>query len=127
VNVQLSEYFWSSEFKCKCQRWNCDALQLPEPTLVNLLDDLRNRVGRPILISSGIRCAYWNAKQGGKSESAHLEGKAVDMSAVTSREKYELLKAIYKETVFFTRLGIASTFIHVDVSTTLAQSVCWTY
>ena len=127
MNAQLSEHFWSSEFKCQCNRWNCDALQLPDPQLVNLLGDLRNRVNRPIIITSGIRCVYWNELKGGVRESAHVEAKAVDIAAYTSGEKYDLLKSLYKETILFTRLGIGATFIHVDVSNMLAQYVCWTY
>ncbi len=127
MNIQLSEHFWSSEFKCQCQRWNCDARQLPEPQLVNLLEDLRNRVNRPIIISSGIRCVYWNEKMNGVKDSAHIEGKAVDISAVTSSEKYQLLSFIYTPPVHFTRLGIGATFIHVDIAITPAQYVCWTY
>ncbi len=127
MNVQLSEHFWSSEFKCGCNRWNCDAKQLPEPQLVNLLEDLRQRIMRPIILTSGIRCVYWNELKGGVKESAHIKAKAADIAAATSGEKYELLANLYRETILFNRLGIGATFIHVDVSMSLAQHVCWTY
>lgn len=124
MKVQLSEHFWSDEFKCKCQRWNCDAKQLPDPTLVKVLERLREEISGPITIASGLRCPYWNERAGGKSESAHMEGLAVDIVAVTSQDRYKLMKFI---PTHFTRFGIGSTFIHVDTSLTLAQYVCWTY
>ncbi len=56
--MKLSKDFDSNEFKCKC----CG--QLPEggmnPELIELLQAIRDKIGKPILITSGYRCEKYN-------------------------------------------------------------------
>lgn len=42
------------------------------------LQPLRDKIGKPIIISSGYRCAQVNRIVGGASNSQHLSGKAAD-------------------------------------------------
>lgn len=52
-------------------------------TLVaNLLDPLREKWGKPIIVTSGYRCQKLNRAVGGASKSQHLYGEAVDIKAV---------------------------------------------
>ncbi len=65
----LTKHFSRYEFECPC----CGAAPVG-PTLVNALEQLRLRLGRPILINSGYRCRNHNEKVGGGHNSQHLLG-----------------------------------------------------
>ena len=43
------------------------------------LDEIREKYGKPIIITSGYRCQELNTKVGGKSNSFHLKGLAADL------------------------------------------------
>ena len=43
------------------------------------LDEIREKYGKPIIITSGYRCQELNKKVGGKSNSFHLKGLAADL------------------------------------------------
>lgn len=43
------------------------------------LDEIRDKYGKPIIITSGYRCQELNKKVGGKSNSFHLKGLAADL------------------------------------------------
>ena len=60
----------------------------------NLLQPLRDGIGKPIKISSGYRCKRLNKKIGGAPNSEHIEGKAVDIQAVgyTNKELFDYIK-----------------------------------
>lgn len=70
------KYFTMDEFSCNC----CG--ELPpngmNPVLLEKLDQLRERVGYPIIITSGYRCPYYNKEVGGVSNSQHVLGNAAD-------------------------------------------------
>lgn len=46
--------------------------------VINLLDPIRERFATPIVITSGYRCEELNRLIGGKSNSQHRKGEAVD-------------------------------------------------
>ena len=50
---------------------------------------------------------------------------AVDISAKDSRIRFLILDALIA--VGFSRIGIADTFIHVDMDFDKSQNVVWTY
>jgi hypothetical protein len=60
-----------------------------------------------------------------KSTSSHYKGIAVDIKALTSRDKFEIVTALLK--AGFTRIGIGKNFIHVDNDMSKVQHVIWTY
>jgi uncharacterized protein YcbK (DUF882 family) len=62
---------------------------------------------------------------GGSKKSAHLRGNAVDIHCENSYHRFKIVQALLD--VGFTRVGIASTFIHADVDEELTDSVIWTY
>lgn len=94
-------------------------------TFLHIMDRIRGRVGFPCKINSGYRTSERNMQEGGKKNSAHLRGKAADIDAPTSAQKYALVTAALLEGI--TRIGIGSTFIHLDNDETLPQNVIWTY
>lgn len=71
-------YFSEREFKCRCGRKECDAPKA-RPEFLKKLNAVREAWGSPLAISSGSRCAYWNAKVGGSKNSQHLHGNAADI------------------------------------------------
>lgn len=74
--------FSRKEFICKCGGKHCagDTAE-PGENLVRGLQKLRNATnGRPVIISSGIRCPKHNAAVGGVYNSHHLEGTAADFA-----------------------------------------------
>ena len=123
----MSVYFSEQEMKCRCQRPTCDAVAM-DPEFMEALDTLRERVGRPLRVTSGARCAFWNAHEGGQPDSAHLTGQAADLEIRTSPRRWEVVAANFRPPVLFTRLGIAPTFVHVDAADlTHATHVLWLY
>ena len=61
---------------------------------VNLLEPLRDLVGKPISISSGYRCRTLNSLVGGSATSQHIQGKAADLSVegYTTEELFNKIK-----------------------------------
>ena len=57
--------------------------------------------------------------------SSHIKGLAVDIKATDSITRFKIIEALIS--VGFTRIGIAYTFIHVDMDYDKSQEVIWTY
>lgn len=121
---KISRYFTDEEFRCPCGRPDCDALKTPHPELLHRLDVLRFILHRPVVITSGLRCPLWNYTVGGAEPSAHVTGEAADIQVLGSVERYAVLSTVLP---LFTRIGIGSTFIHLDVSPSHDQHVAWLY
>jgi len=102
-----------------------DNLDKMDKTFLFKLDEARERAGIPFVINSAYRSPEHNAKIGGKPNSSHLKGLAVDISVTNSRQRFIVLNALLE--VGFTRIGIADTFIHVDLDNGKSKDVIWTY
>ena len=88
------------------------------------LDEAREYAGIPFVINS----AYRGPKHPlsiKNPTSSHIKGLAVDISAKDSRDRFLILDALINSG--FTRIGIAGTFIHVDIDLDKSQNVIWTY
>ncbi len=118
-------YFLDAEFLCKCGRPECDACRVPNAILIESLDQIRAHLGRPLRVTSGLRCAFWNAHEGGVGDSEHLTGDAADLAVVTGVDRWQIVQAAMA--VGVRRIGIAGHFIHLGISVTLAAPVIWTY
>lgn len=85
--------------------------------LADYLDTIREKYGKPILISSGFRCPLLNKAVGGVVNSQHLKGLAADLVCAD----IEKLFSIIRETKGFDQLitehkkGSKSYWIHVSV------------
>ena len=93
--------------------------------LLEMIDKARALYGKPIIVTSGFRTESHNEKVGGVESSSHLKGLAVDVACVRSKDRFEMLTALLE--VGFNRIGVASTFIHVDIDKNKSQNVIWTY
>lgn len=114
-------YFKPSEFQCKCGA--CDEREV-NGVLLSRLNGLRAQYGKPLFITSGWRCPPQNDRAGGVRASSHLTGHAADLFCTSSHDRYLLLFAALG---LFNRIGLGTTFIHVDVDDTKPKEVVWLY
>ncbi len=89
------------------------------------LDRAREVAQIPFKINSAWRSKEKNQAAGGKPNSSHLKGLAVDISVTDSRSRFIVLKALIE--VGFNRIGVAKTFIHCDDDKSKDAEVVWVY
>ncbi len=104
--------------------------QKMHPDILEMLDMARDKFDKPIRINSGYRTKEYNKSlllKGYKASpnSSHCKGLAVDIACSNSVDRYHLLNCLLD--VGFKRIGIAKSFIHVDIDTEKADQVIWTY
>jgi zinc D-Ala-D-Ala carboxypeptidase len=114
--------FKASEFACPC----CGLNNMSQ-IMIDALQKIRDRVGVPMRINSGSRCSDRNKKDGGKPDSAHLKGFAVDIAVpkAASGLRYSIIAYALQEGI--KRIGIGDNFIHLDIDPILAQNQMWIY
>lgn len=110
--IKLSENFNSTEFDCKCGA-ACSSTLIDE-TLVVFLQQIRNHFKKPIIITSGYRCAAHNKEVGGATNSYHTKGQATDI-VVNGVSPQEVAK--YAESIGVKGIGLYDTFVHIDTRT----------
>lgn len=81
----------------------------------HILQPLRDRINKPINISSGYRCLKLNEKVGGVPTSQHVMGQAADIT-VNDMTSYEIASMIIEMGLPFDQMGLYDDFIHVSVS-----------
>ena len=128
-NTEVMKYFNYSEFDSPDEVGSGKKMN---PKLLIMLDRVRDKFDKPMYITSGYRTLAHNEKVGGKMPdadgnggSSHLRGLAVDISCKTSSDRFDLINCLLD--VGFNRIGIAGTFIHVDIDSEKAPNVIWTY
>ena len=94
------------------------------------LDAARGYAEVPFRITSGFRTPSYQQdlkKRGYKvsETSAHLDGWAADISATTSNRRWKIIEALIY--VGFNRIGVADSFVHVDMDPGKAQNCLWLY
>jgi len=118
--IKMIENFNLPELACPC----CGKVQMHEELLLKL-DDAREKANIPFKITSGYRCKKHNAEVGGKENSEHCWGKAVDIAVSGSRQRFIVVSALML--AGFSRIGIAKNFVHADVSPSKGDCVIWLY
>lgn len=121
--AQISKNFTSEEFACQC---GC-GLDNISPKLVNMLQQVRDIIGKPIRITSGCRCIKHNRNVGGTANSAHITGMAVDIATPTGTERYEIINSLMA--AGFKRIGInfEQRFIHADIDDSKPHPTIFSY
>lgn len=104
--------------------------QMMDPEFLSMLNAAREIYGQPMRITSGFRTENYNEElkaRGYKASpnSSHLKGLAADIECLNSTDRYNMVDSLLK--AGFNRIGIASTFIHVDNDLSKAPFVIWTY
>ena len=121
MSLYFAKDFKYKEIECPC----CEKIRPIDPKLIYLLQSLRDKIDRPIFISrgGGIRCKKYNKRIRGYYNSAHLLGRAVDISA-KNMGIIQLAKEARK--IGFSRIGIypENYFIHID-TVRLYRSASW--
>ena len=79
----------------------------------NVLQPLRDKVGRPLNISSGYRNAELNAKVGGAATSQHCKGEAADVWCPTLTP-YDLARAVIEKGIPYDQMILYPSFIHLS-------------
>ena len=77
-NCSLVKNFKPEEFRCPCGKCTGYPDRMKQVEL-NHIQTIRDHYGKPMKITSGLRCRYENQRVGGVSNSGHLTGYAVDM------------------------------------------------
>jgi len=110
MSIFVTKNFKRTEFQCP----DCGKNKPLDPKLIYLLQSLREKIGKPIYITSGLRCRKYNRKIGGYRYSPHLLGKAVDIHA---KNMGIIDLAIEAKKIGFSRIGLYpfNHFIHIDV------------
>ena len=108
------KYFKRSEFKCKCGKY-CDGYPAEiDLEMVKVADVIRERIGKPIIVNSGVRCKQHNANVGGAVASQHLEGKAADLGCPSGSTPAEMAAIAEELMPNYGGIGVYSWGIHID-------------
>ena len=121
-NMIDTKNFKAKEFSCPC----CGLNNMSQ-VMVETLQRIRDKVGKPIYITSGSRCPEHNADVCGKKNSAHLKGTAVDIAIkkADSRLRFDIIAYAISEGI--DRIGIDDNMIHLDIQSTLPHRQMWVY
>lgn len=95
-----------------------------DPILVQKLDIARVHFDKPIYLTSAYRTEDWEHKHGRPGTSSHCKGLAVDIRCMDLHDRLRLVRSL----IFagFCRIGIAETFIHVDIDSSKLACL-WLY
>ena len=82
--------------------------------LYTILDILRHKLGKPVIITSGYRTPEWNAKCGGAKYSYHMRGMAADIrvNGMSAKEIANKLNEIVPDEC---GIIVYNTWVHFDV------------
>ena len=109
ANMNVGKNFKVREFACK------DGSQAVfiDTHLVAILDILRNKIGKPVIINSGYRTPEWNTKCGGAKYSYHMRGMAADIrvNKMTPKQVASILNEIIPNEC---GIIVYSGWIHID-------------
>lgn len=77
---KYTKNFKPEEFRCECGgRYCCGYPSYMKPAELIHIQAIRDKYGKPITITSGLRCKTWNSKCGGSIQnSLHMQGLALD-------------------------------------------------
>lgn len=95
--------------------------------LVDVLTRLEKHMGFELTITSGYRKPAQNVKAGGVENSEHIQSPstAADVLCKRSSTRYKMLKKLFEMGI--RRIGIGNDFIHIGISQSHPQDVCWDY
>lgn len=109
-----------------CQHCGAEGIK---PALMDKLQELRNRYGKPMRITSAYRCPQHPIEAKKSSPGAHAFGLAADVG-VEGMEAYKVLQIAFE--LGFTGIGVqqkgTGRFIHLDVRNgELSGPTVWSY
>lgn len=108
-------YISPEEARCQCGGKYCNGFPiLPDRTMLELADDLREKAGAPLHRSSFLRCAQHNTNEGGVKTSKHMSGKALDcfIEGLSGQQLLAMAQADPRTSYAYI---ISGKYVHVDV------------
>lgn len=120
---EMARCFRENGARCKECRLAQPAKQLPYGIEENLnalaeevLEPVRERLGKPIIVNSGFRCPVHNAAVGGVANSQHMKGEAADITCDDNKRLAEIIEQLgkYDQMIRYKRPGGSIRFIHVS-------------
>lgn len=117
----MRDYFAAHEFKMGNELVK-DKMQ---PHFLDKLNIARSYSTIPWTLTSSYRTVEYSKAKGWSLTSSHIKGLAVDIAVPNSRARYEILTCLIM--AGFTRIGIGSDFIHVDLDEDKPEKVIWDY
>ncbi len=118
--MATSTHFKDEELRCPCCGLNNVKIEL-----LSILEKARIIYGKPLIINSASRCPKYNQQISGIPGGAHITGEAVDIACHFSQDRFKLIQTFFG--LGINRLGIAKSFLHIDISDSLPQTVFWMY
>jgi len=115
VTASAWQYFSKEELMCPC----CEQLPMNNAFMTKL-SGIRRQMKTPLQVNSGYRCKKYNESIGAKSTSAHVKGRAVDISTANLTEEQQI--QLLEEAIRYGLTGIGvndkgpreGRFIHLD-------------
>lgn len=108
------ENFKPEHFVCKCEGL-CDHGDEIDRDLVAGLQLIRDEIGEPLYVNSGVRCPEHNKNEGGMESSRHLFGLAADVWALGKIPEELAAIAEKQERFILGGVGLYNSFVHLDV------------
>lgn len=112
------KYFSIEEFDCQETGENKMVEQF-----IHKLDELREACGFPFRITSGYRSPSHSIEARKAKPGTHAQGIACDIYVSGGSQRHTIIKEAMR--LGFTGIGVAKTFIHVDIRET--TPVAWQY
>lgn len=111
-NEELGKYFKVKEFACK----DLSPVVFIDDYLWSILNVLRTKIGKPVIITSGYRTPAWNEKAGGAKYSYHMRGMAADIrvNGMTPKQVANILNEIVPDEC---GIIVYRSWVHFDVRT----------
>lgn len=109
INQRLSLHLKSSEIDCKCTHERCTFTLIAE-SVIDSFEATRDELGKSIKINSGFRCMIHNESVGGKINSRHARGRALDLSA--NGHDIERMAMIARRHFDYVQIYYGQNFIH---------------
>jgi len=115
-------YFQPSELECRC---HC-GLSSFDPKMLGILNQAREKLGRPIIINCGCRCLKHNTEVGGAKHSAHLPEPDGFCHAVDIKVFSDITRAQLRDILAdlgIRRFEVSPLHLHVDNATYLPTPI----
>ena len=118
-----SKNFTAEELRCHCPKCNRQVPNLVQQKSLDLLQQLRDKIGRPLSLVSAYRCAEHPVEKRKTTPGQHNKGTAFDIAVGDGSEAYEVMK--YAFALGFTGIARGNGFVHVDTRKSIP--VNWIY
>jgi hypothetical protein len=115
----MDSFFEDGVIECRC---GCGFI-VKRPALEARLYVAQLHAGFPFKINSWCRCFNHNVAVGGKDDSEHRTGEAVDITAENSGERFRILKGLLL--AGFKRVGVYNGYFHAGIKASKSQEVVW--